>query len=1225
MGDQGMGKLTASLEDLSLKKQLPLRQQAQKPMLKYSNNAIKPVQLFNHADLMSIRSNAEAARNAYSSLSNASTSSTMSTPFRSSVKPAPSPQMLLQQATGTNGQPSNSASSGTLKTSPSKGHSNPYARPLSAKDIVSDLQNQQKIKKTPSSTQAQPGPNSMYTNGGSGTPMFGFPMNAFMRPQSALRKENSAQSTKSTTESKNSINSQNSSAKSSSANEGSSNKTGSKVTPRKTIPPTRLEREPDLSQTGLPNSNSSTQTVKNQFGPAKAYSVISEKAKISAEKTSAANSTSSPSKVTAASQTPNSAIAKMNESSNSESVKKVLNSEGNSNTQSKPIVYARPVSSLPRPGSGASSSKSGTPDSQTKVRNPSYTPTKPYHEVSNPANVSSKPPISAVTKVQQTTETVITVKADPPKGNTYMAPTNIKKMNDAKQSASNQSSGSSKESSASSGTVYYRKESKADTIIHEQRPPAIGAPSKPPRGAEKGSRTTLTSGSELDEAADDESEVPSGERMPGDGEASVEGGDDDDEFDDYDDEDMVDDLDDDCIGGSDGESDGYSFTSSSLSRRSSSAHRLKTRAFSATGSEIGSVSRPQTASPDRSVKPPLIHSHFPNIPPVVAFVADGEKVEQLPWDYRKFLKWRLSPITPNVVKHCLARSGFRITKRNHDWLGCWGKHMKSPGFKALREYQKLNHFPGSFQIGRKDRLWRNLSKMQVHFGKKEFGFFPQTYCLPMDAKLMKRAFEDGGTKQKWIIKPPASARGIGIKVINKITQVPKKRPVIVQKYLGRPYLINDSKFDLRIYVYVSSMDPLRLYVFEDGLTRFASMKYSGSMKHLANKFMHLTNYSVNKKNTDYQANSDDTVCQGHKWSLKALWNYMKRQGVNTSAVWENMKDLIIKTIICSDGPVNSLIKANCKSRYCVHELFGFDILLDESLKPWILEVNISPSLHSNSQLDINIKGHMIKDLMNISGIRVPDKHDLVQHPPQTSGPPDLSMYVPPNNVCMDKRLFSQQLSPDERAKHAYYSQRHQDEQIQQTILDILTPDDIRFLTESIDEDGRKGGFQRVFPTPTTHKYLKYFETPRYYNLLLDQWVQRFNRMEQRGIALLQSYCEDGIHLEINTDSPNHQWNPPSATCHTYRENRLLSAPVSKHKENDLLKTSSSSSNLLKTQKRTVSKPVPQRSASQSSGTSSINNLVFSPQPPDILSPKGKAPSRMILEESNIAFERERSR
>ena len=71
---------------------------------------------------------------------------------------------------------------------------------------------------------------------------------------------------------------------------------------------------------------------------------------------------------------------------------------------------------------------------------------------------------------------------------------------------------------------------------------------------------------------------------------------------------------------------------------------------------------------------------------------------------------------------------------------------------------------------------------------------------------------------------PASARGIGIKVIHKWNQIPRKRPVIVQRYLGRPYLINDSKFDMRIYVYVSSYDPLRVYIFEDGLARFASCK-----------------------------------------------------------------------------------------------------------------------------------------------------------------------------------------------------------------------------------------------------------------------------------------------------------------------------------------------------------------------------------------------------------------
>lgn len=46
---------------------------------------------------------------------------------------------------------------------------------------------------------------------------------------------------------------------------------------------------------------------------------------------------------------------------------------------------------------------------------------------------------------------------------------------------------------------------------------------------------------------------------------------------------------------------------------------------------------------------------------------------------------------------------------------------------------------------------------------------------------------------------------------------------------------------------------------------------------------------------------------------------------------------------CRSEPyVNSLVKMYVRRPYCCHELFGFDIMLDENLKPWILEVNISP-------------------------------------------------------------------------------------------------------------------------------------------------------------------------------------------------------------------------------------------------------------------------------------------
>lgn len=1193
MGDSNLTKLTASLEELSLRKQLPLRQTAQKPILKYNHPIAKPVQLANHqSEYIAIR---QDGRNAYSSLSQASVNSTMapSAPYRLSRNPNPSGTDGTTTPLGSylGGQtyiaPNNVGKPSTPNTS--KGHSNPYARPLSAKDIVNDLQNQTRVvKKSSSSSQVTPGITGLTRNE---TPVSFVPVNSFMRPQSAVRKDSA----------------------SSNRNKDTGNGREHSATSAPKVVAVKGENGTIVTSDSVPKDKPSSNPVQNTTKPVVTTTTSTSSGHNGQTSTTTITTTKSGATVVQKVSAPanfgtqiSSIISKVTESKPSSS-----SLQGSSSK-----ATTKPVSSIPKPGFSSASSQSGstseatssgstsqsgskssTPDLQAmaKVRNLNYTPTKPYNEVMEPPTDSpaptpplgtktEKPSATSASKPSRPMQTTVTATSSPEETQKRDAKTISSKMAQLTQSATS--------------TVYYSKGSKSEVILHEQRPAVVGAPSKRVMSEKSGSGGSMVG----DEEGTEESDFGSpGERLPGDGEASLE------EFGD-DDDDGIDCLEDDYVGGSDGESDGYSITSS-ISRQSSAARsraRSARRSAARSASSTSEDSRPRTAKASASavttieqekvLHPPLRRSLFPNIPPTINFVVEGEKVEQLPWEYRKLLKWRMSPITPNIVKHTLARVGFRITKRNHDWLGCWGKHMKSQGFKAIREYQKLNHFPGSFQIGRKDRLWRNLSKMQLHCGKKEYGFFPQTFVLPYDNKLLKRAWEDGGNKQKWIIKPPASARGIGIKVISKWNQIPRKRAVIVQRYLGRPYLINDSKFDMRIYVYVSSYDPLRVYVFEDGLARFASCKYSSSMKNLNNKFMHLTNYSINKKNDDYQANGDEKLCQGHKWGLKALWNYMKRQGVNTAAIWESIKDLVIKTIVCADSPINSMIKANVRSRYCIHELFGFDILLDENLKPWILEVNISPSLHSNSQLDINIKGQMIRDLFNIAGYRIPEKHDVVVHNNQMTTTADFSNHNPSNDYCMDKRLFAQNHSPDERSKHAYYSQRHQDEQVLQTILDVLTPDDIRILTESIDEDSRKGCFQRVFPTPSTHKYMHFFETQRYYNLLLDQYVQRYNRMEQKGISLLELYCDEGVHLENPTDNPYHQWAPPTSGLNSFRgEPRMQSAPQPKHDIRAAMhvRSSVSTSQLPKVSKKPPKAPAvaihSHRTGSQSSSASSMTS------------------------------------
>ncbi|NXG82576.1 TTLL4 polyglutamylase, partial [Stercorarius parasiticus] len=516
---------------------------------------------------------------------------------------------------------------------------------------------------------------------------------------------------------------------------------------------------------------------------------------------------------------------------------------------------------------------------------------------------------------------------------------------------------------------------------------------------------------------------------------------------------------------------------------------------------------------EKVLKPALVCSLFPNVPPTIYFSTRDERVEKLPWEQRKLLRWKMCTVTPNIVKQTVGRSHFRVSKKSNDWLGCWGHHMKSPSFRAIREHQKLNHFPGSFQIGRKDRLWRNLLKMQARCGKKEFNFFPQSFILPQDIKLLRKAWEEGASRQKWIVKPPASARGIGIQVIHKWSQLPKRRPLLVQRYLHKPYLIGGKKFDLRIYVYVTCYDPLRVYLFKDGLVRFASCKYSSSMKSLSNKFVHLTNYSVNKKNTEYKSNSDETACQGHKWALKALWSYLTQKGVNSEAIWEKIKDIVIKTIIASEPYVNSLVKMYVRRPYCCHELFGFDIMLDENLKPWILEVNISPSLHSNSPLDVSIKGQMIRDLLNLAGFVLPSTDSVASRPQTRSG----STCSPGSTLKEKPKPASEHLIAEKMKKAYYLTQKIPDQDFYSSVLDILTPDDVRILVETEDEYSRRGQFERVFPTHISMRYLRFFEQPRYFNILVTQWELKYYLNKHKGLELLKNWCVKGYHTGAGTD------------------------------------------------------------------------------------------------------------
>jgi tubulin polyglutamylase TTLL5 len=100
---------------------------------------------------------------------------------------------------------------------------------------------------------------------------------------------------------------------------------------------------------------------------------------------------------------------------------------------------------------------------------------------------------------------------------------------------------------------------------------------------------------------------------------------------------------------------------------------------------------------------------------------------------------------------------------------------------------------------------------------------------------------------------------------------------------------------------------------------------------------------------------------------------LKQEGHDVAAAWARIDDVIIKSILSIENTVFSAMEMTVPYRTNCFEVLGFDILLDNNLRPWLLEINLSPSLNTDSPLDLKIKGSMIADLFTMIGVIPPDQ------------------------------------------------------------------------------------------------------------------------------------------------------------------------------------------------------------------------------------------------------------
>jgi tubulin polyglutamylase TTLL4 len=177
-----------------------------------------------------------------------------------------------------------------------------------------------------------------------------------------------------------------------------------------------------------------------------------------------------------------------------------------------------------------------------------------------------------------------------------------------------------------------------------------------------------------------------------------------------------------------------------------------------------------------------------------------------------------------------------------------------------------------------------------------------------------------------------------------------------------------------------------------------------------------------------------------------------------------ISDVIIKTLISAEPYMLDMHSKSPEHKNNCFELYGFDILIDNQMKPWLLEVNVRPSLSSSSPLDRRIKHTLMCDMMNLIGILPYNKRAYEE---------EKKKKIPGYND-QTKRNFSKNINDIQDLDHENCFQK-------------LTQEDWLYLFETDEEFYRKGHFARIYPTPDTQKmeyYMNFFEYPRYNNIVV---------------------------------------------------------------------------------------------------------------------------------------------
>eukprot|EP00518_Triparma_eleuthera_P019630 CAMPEP_0197548572 /NCGR_PEP_ID=MMETSP1320-20131121/2665_1 /TAXON_ID=91990 /ORGANISM="Bolidomonas sp., Strain RCC2347" /LENGTH=444 /DNA_ID=CAMNT_0043108609 /DNA_START=118 /DNA_END=1448 /DNA_ORIENTATION=- len=327
----------------------------------------------------------------------------------------------------------------------------------------------------------------------------------------------------------------------------------------------------------------------------------------------------------------------------------------------------------------------------------------------------------------------------------------------------------------------------------------------------------------------------------------------------------------------------------------------------------------------------------------------------------------------NAIYEALKKRGWKETEGD-DWDLHWTeREWMSEVFDTihLSPGQRVNHYRNQRELCRKDLMVKNLKRHKRQLQKdnnedaENYSFWPLTYVLPGDYALFVEEFKKYPTSF-WIMKPVGRAQGKGIFLFKHLKEIAKWKSdsrynadnkdaetYVVQRYIANPYLVSGRKFDIRIYALVTSYNPLTVWLHRSGFSRFSSTRYSNNAATMSDTTMHLTNVAIQKKSDTYDSET------GGKWNIRDLKLYlMSRYGVATvDRLYNEMQQVVMRSLF-------SVQNIMMNDKHCF-ELYGFDVLFDDSFKVYVIEVNASPSMSANTPEDMELKVGLLSDVFDI--------------------------------------------------------------------------------------------------------------------------------------------------------------------------------------------------------------------------------------------------------------------